>query len=40
MNIVKVADKVDLVGVIVKELEILRENGALCPRIIGMVPSE
>lgn len=38
MSSLKVTDKVDLVGIIVKKLEILRENRVLCPRTIGKLP--
>lgn len=38
MSSLKATDKVDLVGIIVKKLEILRENRVLCPRTIGKLP--
>lgn len=39
-SIVKVADRVDLVGIILKKLEILRENRVLCPRTTGKLSLE
>lgn len=38
MSTLKVTEKVDLVGIIVKKLETLRENRVLCPRAIGKLP--